>query len=127
MAIFNLAALSETFLLLMNTPLVPPDSSNAPRDVPLTEMPSRLDRGTRRRSNSSSMNSSTQSSPYSTGTTLESLDDSLGWSRDQGSVSLSAMRSRSPPSVESKKLPPLPPPRHSRVRFADDCEIEGPA
>lgn len=50
MAPFSFSSITEAFLLLMNTPLVPPDSSSAPREVPLTEMPasSRPSRETRR-------------------------------------------------------------------------------
>ena len=41
MAPFTLTALTETFLSLMNTPLVEPEATKLPRDVPLTDMPRR--------------------------------------------------------------------------------------
>ena len=52
---FNLASVAEAFAILMNTPLVPSDSSKAPKDVQLTEMPisSRQGKEFRRQVNSS--------------------------------------------------------------------------
>lgn len=41
MAPFSLATITETFLVLMNTPLVEQEANVAPPDVPLTDMPRR--------------------------------------------------------------------------------------
>jgi len=68
MAPFSFATFTETFLVLMNTPLVEQEADTAPRDVPLTDMPRRSgeyrerERDLRRRSNDSNASSTSQSS-----------------------------------------------------------------
>ncbi|KAL5482641.1 hypothetical protein ACEPAI_9235 [Sanghuangporus weigelae] len=120
MAPLTISSISEAFLFLMNTPLIPPDSSSAPRDVPLTEMPAsnRQSREARRQSNTST--STSVSSQISTSTT--GIPDER-WTY---SGSSSSHMSRTPSPVLSKELPPLPSrARHqSRVHFADDVNGE---
>ncbi|EJC98009.1 uncharacterized protein FOMMEDRAFT_171385 [Fomitiporia mediterranea MF3/22] len=116
MAPFTFASISETIMLLMNTPLVPLDSTKVTRDVPLTELPTstRETRESRRQSSGSTSTTSLRGSRFSS----DSNDENCNYSR--------ASRTPSPPLVTSKDLPPLPSgARHqARVRFADEIDVE---